>query len=111
MIAPAHMPFLRAGKGTVQRQSTLALFESSIDCLYREDDEVVISSGVDGGPESLAIEDVVAGEPTRQLKVRRELTHVGFLLRRHGLATSDPIVSRIKDRVSKCTHNDEDHLL
>ena len=60
MIAPAHMPFLRAGKGTVQRQSTLALFESSIDCLYREDDKVVISSGVDGGPESLAIEDVVA---------------------------------------------------
>lgn len=60
MIAPAHMPFLRAGKGTVQRQSTLALFESNIDHLYREDDEVVVSLGVDSATESLAIEDVVA---------------------------------------------------
>ena len=60
MIAPAHMPFLRAGKGTVQRQSTLALFEASIDRLYRDDDEVVISSRVDSGTESLAINDVVA---------------------------------------------------
>jgi hypothetical protein len=59
MVALAHMPFLRAGKGTVQRESTLALFESSIDRLYREDDEVVINSGFDSGTESLAIEDVV----------------------------------------------------
>lgn len=60
MIAPAHMPFLRAGKGTVQRQSTLALFESSIDRLYPEVEEVVIRSAVGSGPESLAIDDVVA---------------------------------------------------
>lgn len=40
LVAPAHMAFLRAGKGTVQRQSTLAVFESAINLLYSEDDTV-----------------------------------------------------------------------
>jgi thioester reductase-like protein/acyl-coenzyme A synthetase/AMP-(fatty) acid ligase/aryl carrier-like protein len=34
LVTSADMPFLRAGKGTVQRQSTLALYEDTINALY-----------------------------------------------------------------------------
>lgn len=59
LIAPSQMPFIRAGKGTVQRQSTLVLFESMIDRLYREDEEVDSISNADVGTKPLSIEDVV----------------------------------------------------
>lgn len=35
LVTSAAMPFLRAGKGTVQRQNTLALYKETIDALYR----------------------------------------------------------------------------
>ena len=34
LVTSATVPFLRAGKGTVQRQSTLALYEDTINALY-----------------------------------------------------------------------------
>lgn len=37
LVVPADMAFLRAGKGTVQRRSTLARFKTAIDLLYGED--------------------------------------------------------------------------
>jgi thioester reductase-like protein/acyl-CoA synthetase (AMP-forming)/AMP-acid ligase II len=60
LVVPAHMAFLRAGKGTVQRQSTLAVFESAINLLYSEDDAVDTTLDRDIVAEPLSIEDVVA---------------------------------------------------
>jgi thioester reductase-like protein/acyl-CoA synthetase (AMP-forming)/AMP-acid ligase II len=60
LVVPAHMAFLRAGKGTVQRRSTIAMFESAIDLLYSEDDEVeaALDVGTLAGP--LSIGEVMA---------------------------------------------------
>lgn len=59
VIAPSHMPFHRAGKGTVQRQSTLVSFESTIERLYGEDDEVVAVQDNEVTTDQLPVEDVV----------------------------------------------------
>jgi thioester reductase-like protein/acyl-coenzyme A synthetase/AMP-(fatty) acid ligase len=60
LIAPASAPFFRAGKGTVQRQSTLVAFKPRIDSLYDEDNEQGTSWMPDAHVEPLAIEDVMA---------------------------------------------------
>jgi hypothetical protein len=60
LIAPASVPFFRAGKGTVQRQSTLVAFKPRIDSLYDEDNEQGTSWMPDAHVEPLAIEDVMA---------------------------------------------------
>ena len=60
LIAPAHMAFLRAGKGTVQRRSTIATFESAIDSLYNEDAGVEAALDVGTFAEPLHVEAVMA---------------------------------------------------
>lgn len=60
LIAPADMAFIRAGKGTVQRQSTLAAFHSNLDRLYNEDDDVSATFEAEGPAGPLSIGDVVA---------------------------------------------------
>lgn len=59
LVAPADMAFLRAGKGTVQRRSTLARFEAAIDLLYDEDAELNVAPGAEIVPEPLLIGNVV----------------------------------------------------
>jgi thioester reductase-like protein/acyl-coenzyme A synthetase/AMP-(fatty) acid ligase/aryl carrier-like protein len=60
LIATASVSFSRAGKGTVQRESTLANFKKRIDSLYDEDNEKDISWVPDAPVQPLAVEDVVA---------------------------------------------------
>lgn len=38
VIAPVEKPFLRAGKGTIQRQMTVALFKDELDALYQRNE-------------------------------------------------------------------------
>jgi nucleoside-diphosphate-sugar epimerase len=59
LVAPADMAFLRAGKGTVQRRSTLAKFETAIDFLYSEDAELNVAPNVEIVSGPLLIEKVV----------------------------------------------------
>jgi thioester reductase-like protein len=58
LVAPADMAFIRAGKGTVQRRSTLAKFEAAIDLLYGQDAELNVAPNVDIVPGPLLIEKV-----------------------------------------------------
>ena len=44
MIAPEGKPFLRAGKGTVQRAATVELFKSEIEALYQRSEETLMSN-------------------------------------------------------------------
>ena len=44
LVAPPQKPFMRAGKGTVQRRATLELFGNEIDALYRDYDKIVATN-------------------------------------------------------------------
>lgn len=53
LVTSATMPFLRAGKGTVQRQGTLALYEDTINALYENTlpgDEKASGQSPEAGP-------------------------------------------------------------
>lgn len=58
LVAPADMAFLRAGKGTVQRRSTLTKFEAAIDLLYGQDAESDVAPNVEISSGPLLIEKV-----------------------------------------------------
>jgi thioester reductase-like protein/acyl-CoA synthetase (AMP-forming)/AMP-acid ligase II len=60
LIAPASMPFSRAGKGTIQRQSTIDVFQASIESLYDEDIEADAHLAIGAPAELLAMKDIIA---------------------------------------------------
>jgi len=73
LIAPASVPFSRAGKGTVQRQSTLVTFKASIDSLYDKDNEEHTSCVSDAPVQPLVVEDVVAAV-SRLVRLERNIS-------------------------------------
>ena len=58
LFASPDRPFLRAGKGTVQRRLTVQAYEQDIDRLYFEVEEGLFTSGV-ALPQSLKSQDLV----------------------------------------------------
>ena len=58
LFASPDRPFLRAGKGTVQRRLTVQVYEQDIDRLYFEVEEGLFTSGV-ALPQSLKSQDLV----------------------------------------------------